>query len=685
MKNILLIPCLCSALTLLHHQMPAQYSYYYGNTEIELTEQRLSQIFFFDSIVATDSLSQLDTIVNSIEYLADSLEFIIHFNTEPSQTGASLLLRLNIDTTGLNGTGYGLTHSGQMIYPSNRLIMKLESGYTLQDIDSLLVTNGLIYEETSYGLIYLLTQDPMNGLVKANILRNDSRIQWCHTDFFVTPVFASDPLYTYQYYLKNNGQTGGTIDADIDANEAWTISKGNGTIRIAVIDQGVAIHEDLNEDLSGNTKLLLPGWGWDGLGGTPQNSSERHGQNISGIIGAEHNLINNIGLRGVCPNSKILPVRVPLGTNLLSYFTAGINWAWAVGYADVINCSWNMSLQFPAIEYAITQALSSGRAGLGCPVIFSAGNNPGYVFPADVPGVIAVSALDKFGNTTTYSNTGTHISVAAFGGILSGSVADIYTTTLMGIGTVNTGTGMNYIDNFCCTSAAAAQVSGTVALLLSVEPNLTAAQVKCRIEQSATDIGAFGFDNNTGFGRLDAYYCIAIDDMQLIDESISGLQNYSAHNHIHSGNGCKINNNAVVNLIAGKSITLFPGFQTTNGAVFSASINNVGSCGTLNGGPFRFFDNSNIVLEEEEPIDISKAISLFPNPAGNYINVNSTAHQVKIIEIEIITSNGLRIITSKNLNHQALTIQTVNLPPGLYFTRIFTSQGIVINKFIIQR
>jgi len=63
----------------------------------------------------------------------------------------------------------------------------------------------------------------------------------------------------------------------------------------------------------------------------------------------------------------------------------------------------------------------------------------------------------------------------------------------------------NYTDRFGGTSAACPQVSGVAALMLSVNPNLTEAQVRTILQQTATDMGTSGFDNTYGHGRVNAY------------------------------------------------------------------------------------------------------------------------------------------------------------------------------------
>ncbi len=82
---------------------------------------------------------------------------------------------------------------------------------------------------------------------------------------------------------------------------------------------------------------------------------------------------------------------------------------------------------------------------------------------------------------------------------------DVVTTDRMGTNGYETG---NYTNQFGGTSAAAPQVAGVAALMLSVNPNLTEAEVRTILQQTATDMGTAGFDNTYGYGRLNAYRAV---------------------------------------------------------------------------------------------------------------------------------------------------------------------------------
>jgi Subtilase family/Secretion system C-terminal sorting domain len=244
------------------------------------------------------------------------------------------------------------------------------------------------------------------------------------------------------------------------------------------------------------------------------------------------------------------------------------------------------------------------------------------------------------------------------------------------------GTGLNYLNNFSGTSAAAPQVAGVAGLLLSVDPTLTETEVRCRIQQTATDIGTFNFDNFYGFGRLNAYYCAAINNLDLIDATIAGLQNYATRDFITSGTGSEILPTATVNLIAGRAITLNPGFKTDLNCVFSATINTVGPCGTNAGGPFRLADSSTDSNQQE--ISIDDLIVINPNPAIYNVIISAKNKEIKIEKLLVNNLlNQKQVEVAVNATNSYM-LDVSDYKSGIYFLLINTSQGQVVKKIIKQ-
>ena len=142
-------------------------------------------------------------------------------------------------------------------------------------------------------------------------------------------VFPNDPRFSEQWALNNTGQSGGTVDADIDAVEAWDLSFGGPTalgdeVVVAIIDGGCDInHPDINffkneleipnNGIDDDNNGYVDDYdGWDAYSSDGSVPSDGHGTHVAGIAAAIGN--NNLGVIGVNPNAKILPIAGSSGT-----------------------------------------------------------------------------------------------------------------------------------------------------------------------------------------------------------------------------------------------------------------------------------------------------------------------------------------------------------------------------------
>lgn len=307
-------------------------------------------------------------------------------------------------------------------------------------------------------------------------------------------------LYPKQYYLHNiNG-------VDINIENAWNIASNLGNnIIVTVIDEGVEHnHEDLPNILDGYTA------NYANENGNPinatTNSPKAHGTACAGIISAEN---NTIGIRGIASNAQILPINICPN----DYFANDLEIAkairWASERADVLSCSWGGNGgSSVSISEALKDALTNGRNGKGCIIVFASGNGAtlynNLAYPASEKGVISVGAVDKTGKIWNYSQRGDGLSLVAPSG-KTDLKGDIATTDRMGTLGYEKG---NYTEHFGGTSAACPQVAGVAALMLAVNPNLTTTEVKNILEKTATDLGQTGYDTTYGYGLVNAYSAV---------------------------------------------------------------------------------------------------------------------------------------------------------------------------------
>ncbi|MFD9729702.1 type VII secretion-associated serine protease mycosin [Streptomyces sp. NPDC059072] len=276
------------------------------------------------------------------------------------------------------------------------------------------------------------------------------------------------------------------------AEEAWGTTRGDG-VTVAVLDTGV---DDSHPDLAGQVR---EGTDLVGMGaGRGDRAWARHGTAMASIIaGHGHGPNRGQGVLGVAPQAKILPVRVILEEGDPGRAQAreskggalaeGIRWAADHG-ADVINLSLgddSDSAHHEAGEdEAVQYALSKGVV-----VVASAGNGgesgDRVSYPAAYPGVIAVTAVDRRGRKARFSTRNWYATVSA-----------------PGVDVVIADPDRSYYEGWG-TSAAAAFVSGAVALIRAAHPELSPAQIKRLLEETASDSPAGGRDDARGHGMVD--------------------------------------------------------------------------------------------------------------------------------------------------------------------------------------
>lgn len=285
----------------------------------------------------------------------------------------------------------------------------------------------------------------------------------------------------------------------VGAQDAWKTTKGEG-ITVAVLDTGV---DSRHPDLEG---AVLKGKDIVGFGaGEGDRAWARHGTAMAGIIaGRGHGPQKGSGVLGIAPEASILPVRVLLEdgdsqrkkarSTRSGALAEGIRWAADQG-ADVINLSLGddsaSAHADPKEDAAIRYALRKGAV-----VVASAGNGgekgDRISYPAAYPGVIAVTAVDRYDARAAFSTRRWYATVSAPGKDVV--IADPDGTYYQGWG----------------TSAAAALVSGVAALVRAAYPDLSPAQVKQLLADTARGTPAGGRSDALGTGVVDAAAAIEV-------------------------------------------------------------------------------------------------------------------------------------------------------------------------------
>lgn len=318
-----------------------------------------------------------------------------------------------------------------------------------------------------------------------------------------TAAAVNDPKYRPPTGTSLPGQWG--LDM-IKAPAAWDTTMG-AAVTVAVIDTGIDLE---HEDLAGNLATNL---GANFVDSGPPLDDFGHGTHVAGIIGAIAN--NQIGIAGVAPQVKLMPVRV-LGVDggTTAALIQGIDHAVAKG-AKVINLSLGSSQASRAEQEAINRAIARKVT-----VVAAAGNealsgNP-LNYPAALNGVISVGALGRLPvngamllGRAEYSCFNPYVTLSAPG-------SDILSTVPRQLGNpASKGGAYAYASG---TSMAAPMVSGVAALILSRHPDWTPAKVLEALRSSASPNGLMrvpgdassGYDANFfGAGMIDASLAVS--------------------------------------------------------------------------------------------------------------------------------------------------------------------------------
>jgi subtilisin family serine protease len=521
---------------------------------------------------------------------------------------------------------------------SNNFLVKIKKAIDIDILDSLVKRYALkILERNEYMpqwfTLSCTKECPFNAVEAANFFYETKLFESALPEFiFEVTMHSNDPYFNDQWGLKNIGQYGGTPGVDMNIEAAWTQTTGSPNIRVAVFDSGI----DMNHpDLIDNVDQDL----WIDLTNPDANkylTYNYHGTCVAGAIGAKKD--NNIGISGVSPGSKLISIKFDKWSVSVTQLAKGFIWAIDNGI-DVISCSWGLSpTGTEELDEAIDSALTYGRGGRGCVVVFSVGNDNslGIAYPANSdPRIIAVGAISPCGDLkspyscdsmTWGSNYGSQLDVVAPGVLIT--TTDQIHAFFAGKDNYNDKEGINdhfntlyynhtihsqiwdypdkaYTKFFYGTSASCPYVAGIAALILSKDSNLTVQQVGDAIERSATKLSSSTYEMTNG--------------------------------HPNGTWDC------------------FTGYGLVN--AYAALI-----------------DASNLTTQEIDGLEVS----IFPAPFKDVINFRSENSVIRIINIYDL--NG-RCVLSRSVADNACTLNT-DLAKGIYLCKIVTTKGVEYHKLI---
>lgn len=434
----------------------------------------------------------------------------------------------------------------------------------------------------------------------ANALMETGLFKFVEPDFItkasgICEVVPNDTHYkSKQWSLNNTGEfdAKSVENADIDMNHAWTITQGSKDVIVAILDSGnkpghpefsgrtwensaELAHNGIDEDKNGYVDDTR-GWDFvnDDSGPVDDNG---HGVHVSGVLGATGN--NGTGCAGVDWNCKLMNCKV-LAADAYGYYSwmaSAIYYAVDNG-ADVINMSIGGSDFSTTMEVAVAYAYKNN-----VPIVASMGNeNTSKVsYPAGHTQTIAVGATDTDNSRVSPfswgggSNYGKHIDICAPGSYMYGLTTNDKIYVYRG-----------------GTSLSAPLVTGVIALIKALKPNMPIDSIEMLLQQGATDqVGRSsedspGWDMYHGYGVLNAYKTLLLasaKNVSACDAYVMGGRYFDSSvvqydTLTGSGNCSSV---VVTNIIIGYSPqrtyqkSACDSFQWIDGKVYRTSINEV--------------------------------------------------------------------------------------------------------------
>jgi serine protease len=360
-------------------------------------------------------------------------------------------------------------------------------------------------------------------------------VEYAEPDRILKPsAVPTDPSYVSQWDLfgPTTPALGSTL-VGANLEPAWTITTGSPDVVVAVLDTGITAHADLAGQAvpgydfisdaqignDGSARDANPSDPGDWISSTENASgffagcgtgnSSWHGTHVAGTIAAATN--NGLGVAGIAPSSKILPVRV-LGKcgGYTSDIVDGMRWAAGLAVTGVPAnpnpaAVLNLSLGGSGACSVTQQSAIDDITAVGATVVVAAGNSnvdASASQPANCSKVITVAATGSTGSRAYYSNYGSLIELAGPGGDSQLTPGTILSTLNAGLTTPSADSYVGYQG----TSMATPHVAGVAALVKAVRPSTSASEM-VSILQSTSAVFPTGSTCTTalcGTGMLDA-------------------------------------------------------------------------------------------------------------------------------------------------------------------------------------
>ena len=431
-------------------------------------------------------------------------------------------------------------------YEKGKVLVAVDETTDMQHLDEVLATSDLVETKS------VSDQDISGGFVRVDI-NGDIPIKQILSEL-KGEGFAAQPNYIY--YPAEDEVTSSAVSVNdpssskqwllesVDAYRAWEIAKckedaaSSPKVSVAVIDTGCLVaHEDLINNIRAVYNSATSELGVDKVA-----DSIGHGTHVAGIVAADAN--NGKGVAGVSYDAGLVIIKASIGdTKSFSTETLAQAYTWLMTNSGaqtnaqrnnvrVINMSvgGKGSIDSDDVLYQkITQAKNAGILTVCAAGNADAGATPPFdCIPGDYEDCFTVINLAQGSNAQPNDSSGTSYvmrSNKSNYNVSSGEFSQAKNISAPGSSIYSTyNSDTSSYGSLSGTSMASPAVAGIAALLFAYDPSLSADEVREVLEQTATDIGAEGWDRETGYGEIDAYHALQVLSAEIANDQVMGEQ-----------------------------------------------------------------------------------------------------------------------------------------------------------------
>lgn len=361
-------------------------------------------------------------------------------------------------------------------WKTGQILVKPRRGTSEAEFRGLLSSHGARQRDSIHQInvrIVSVPEDKADRVIEA--LSRNQKIEFAERDGYAEATSVpNDPLLVNAWHLQK-----------INAIDAWAVNRGGPSTIIAIVDSGII---GAHPDLAGK---VMPGFDFADNDSDPTDAGN-HGTKVAGVAAAATD--NSVGVAGAAWDCSILPVKVADSSLFYPYSACakGITYAADRG-ARIINMSFGGTSSSSALQSAVDYAW--GKDAILIAAAGNAGSTTPY-YPAACRNVVAVSATNPDDTLRSTSSFGSFVDIAAPGSSIVSTTFEASDPTRL------------YASS-SGTSFASPIVAGVAALIASARTDLTNAQIVDVLLSTADDLGATGWDQYFGQGRVNAGRALA--------------------------------------------------------------------------------------------------------------------------------------------------------------------------------